>query len=132
MAEENGAGAASTSPRTAAAANGARSARARSTVRRRTAQADDDLESQVAQLQNDIRDIAQTLARMGENKVTEARKGAMSKAADLRDKGEEIVENVQDEFGAVEKQVKDAIREKPLTAIAGALAIGYVIAAITR
>ena len=131
MAEENGAGTASSSPRTAAA-NGARSTRARSSVRRRTAQADDDLEAQVAQLQKDIRDIAQSLTRMGENKVTEARKGAMSKAADLRDKGEEIVENVQDEFGAVEKQVKDAIREKPLTAIAGALAIGYVIAAITR
>lgn len=118
-----------TTPRRAAA-NGASTRTTRS--RRSTARRDDDLETQVAKLQQDIQEIGKTLGRMGERGVDEARSTALRKAADLRSKGEEVVENVQDEFSAVEKQVKDAIREKPLTAVLGALAIGYVIAAITR
>jgi hypothetical protein len=42
------------------------------------------------------------------------------------------MENAQDEFSAFEKQIKDTIREKPLTAVAGAMALGFLIAVITR
>jgi ElaB/YqjD/DUF883 family membrane-anchored ribosome-binding protein len=117
-----------TTPRrtTTAAANGAarrtRSSRAKA----------DDLEAQVSQLQNDLRSITQTLTRMGEGKVGEVRATANRRAAELRDKGEEIMESAQDEFNALEKQIKDTIREKPLTAVAGAVALGFILAVITR
>ena len=58
--------------------------RAAATARRATARVkQDDLEAQVTQLQNDIRSIASTLTRMGENKVGEVRSTAKSRAADI-------------------------------------------------
>jgi len=92
----------------------------------------DDIETQVTQLQNDLKSITQTLARMGEDKVDEVRGAAKSRAKEIRAKGEEVIENAQDEFSAFEKQIKDTIREKPLTAVAGAMALGFLIAVITR
>ena len=92
----------------------------------------DDIETQVAQLQDDIKAIAQSLTRMGEDKVGEVRGLAQRRAAEIKDKGEEMIGNAQDEFGAFERQIKDVIREKPLTAVAGALAVGFLIAVITR
>jgi ElaB/YqjD/DUF883 family membrane-anchored ribosome-binding protein len=92
----------------------------------------DDLEAQVAQLQSDLRTITTTLTRMGENKVGEVRATAKNQASALKDKGEELMESAQDEFGAIEKQIKDTIREKPLTAVAGAVALGFILAVITR
>jgi ElaB/YqjD/DUF883 family membrane-anchored ribosome-binding protein len=113
--------------------NGAsRAAATTSRARRSTRAKPDDLEAQVAQLQNDIKSIAQTLTRIGENKVGEVRGLAKSRASELKDKGEELVSTAQDEFGAFEKQIKDTIREKPLTAVAGALALGFLVAVITR
>jgi hypothetical protein len=46
--------------------------------------------------------------------------------------GEGMLENVQDEFGQVEKQIKDTIRQKPLTAVLSAVGIGFLIAVLTR
>lgn len=112
-----------------AAANGAGTAtRARRTTRAKQ----DDLEAQIGKLQADLRAITQTIGRMGESKVDEVRGMAKSRAADLRGKGEEMIESAQDEFNAVEKQIKDAIREKPLTAVAGAIALGFILAVVTR
>ncbi len=92
----------------------------------------DDLEAQIGQLQDDIKAIAQSLTRMGEDKVGEVRGVAKRRAAELKDRGEEMIGTAQDEFNAFEKQIKDVIREKPLTAVAGALAVGFLIAVITR
>lgn len=112
-----------------AAANGSGSA---TRARRATRAKADDLEAQIAQLQSDLKSITQTLQRMGESKVGEVQGLAKRRAADLRGKGEEMIESAQDEFNALEKQIKDTIREKPLTAVAGALAVGFMIAVITR
>ncbi len=110
---------------TSETANGARRARAQS-------HADESLESQVAQLRNDIRSISETLTRMGERKVGEVRDTAKARAQEFAERGEAMVESAQDEFSALEKQLKDTIREKPLTAVAGALALGFLVAVITR
>jgi ElaB/YqjD/DUF883 family membrane-anchored ribosome-binding protein len=117
-----------------ATATAARTATAAANRTRRAASRakSDDLEAQVAQLQNDLKSIAQTITRLGENKVGEVRGMAKSRAAELRGRGEELVESAQDEFNAFERQIKDTIREKPLTAVAGALALGFLIAVITR
>jgi ElaB/YqjD/DUF883 family membrane-anchored ribosome-binding protein len=112
-----------------AAANGAGTA---TRARRATRAKSDDLEAQVSQLQADLKSITQTLGRMGESKVDEVKGMARSRAADIRGKGEEMLETAQDEFNAFEKQIKDTIREKPLTAVAGALAFGFILAVITR
>jgi ElaB/YqjD/DUF883 family membrane-anchored ribosome-binding protein len=112
-----------------AAANGTGAA---TRTRRASRAKADDLEAQVTQLQNDLKSITQTLTRMGENKVGEVKGMAKNRAAEIKDKGEEMLETAHDEFNAFEKQIKDTIREKPLTAVAGALALGFIIAVVTR
>ncbi len=92
----------------------------------------DDLEAQVAQLQSDLKSITQTLTRMGETQVDNVRSAAKSQAKTLVDRGQSALDDAQDEFGAIEKQIKDTIREKPLTAVAGAIALGFVLAVVTR
>lgn len=115
--------------RTAARAPRSRSASAsRSSSRRK----DDDLEAQVAQLQADLTSIAATLTRIAENKVDEAQSIAKRELSHLKQEGKSAVEDVQDEFGAIEKQLKDTIREKPLTAVAGAVALGFILAVVSR
>lgn len=91
-----------------------------------------DLEEQVAQLQKDLKAIATTLTGLAENKVDEAQHTARREFSHLKAQGRHAVEDVQDEFGAMEKQLKDTIRQKPLTAVAGAVAIGFVLALISR
>jgi ElaB/YqjD/DUF883 family membrane-anchored ribosome-binding protein len=116
---------------TATRANGTRSAAARAPRRTRKTR-DDALEAQVARLQSDLKSIAATLAGMADSKVNEAKGAAEGQVQNLVKQGQKAVDNIQDEFGHMEKQIKDTIREKPLTAVAGAVAIGFVLALITR
>ena len=119
---------ATNSTRRASANGAAPAARRRSTTRAKT----DDLEAQVAQLQNDIRSITRSIASMGEHRVDQVRSAAKSQASNLFQRGQEAFSGAQDEFGEVEKQIKDTIRAKPLTAVAGAVALGFLIAMISR
>ena len=117
----------STRPRRAAAANGAaRRSRAR------TVHEEENLEAQVAQLQSDLHSITTTLGRMGQSAGNEIKSTARARADDLAARGQSALDSAQDEFGAFEKQIKDTIRDKPLTAVAGAIALGFVLAVITR
>ena len=112
-------------PRRSAAA---RSAAASTASRSR----EDDLAEQISQLQADMRAIASTLAGLAEDKVSEAQSMAKREARNLARSGQQAVEDVQDEFGQLERQIKDTIREKPLTAVAGAIALGYILAVVSR
>ena len=109
------------------AANGPRRAAARQSQSR-----EDDLSAQVQQLQSDLKSIAATLATLAEDKVNDAQKVAKREVKNLASSGQSAIEDVQDEFGQLEKQIKDTIREKPLTAVAGAIALGFVLAVVSR
>jgi ElaB/YqjD/DUF883 family membrane-anchored ribosome-binding protein len=99
---------------------------------RAAARTDDDLSAQVTQLQSDLKQIAATLATLAENKVSDVQKAAQKEAYNLAKTGQNAIEDVQDEFGELEKQLKDSIRQKPLTAVAGAIALGFVLAVVSR
>jgi len=92
----------------------------------------DTLEDQVAQLQSDLKSITNTLGKMGHTAGSEIRSTAKHQAQNLADRGQSALDSAQDEFGAFERQIKDTIREKPLTAVAGAVALGFILAVITR
>ncbi len=102
------------------------------TTRRSRARHEDGLEDQIARLQDDLKSIAATIAAMADDKVSEARGTAKTEVRNLVRSGQQAVGAVQDEFGEMEKQIKDTIRAKPLTAVAGAIAIGFCLALITR
>lgn len=90
------------------------------------------LEDQVAQLQDDLKSIAATLARLSNEKVSEVRDVARSEARHLQRQGQHVIDDVQDQASAVEQQLKDTIREKPLTAVASAVGIGFILALLSR
>lgn len=99
---------------------------------RRRARPEPELEDQIEQLQDDVRAIARTLTRMGEDKVKDAQRYAKGEYKNLLHQGQSIAGEVTDEFEAVEKQVKDTIRARPLTAMASAIGIGFLLAVLTR
>lgn len=118
-----------------AAANAVKTTRARG--RRAAAAAtaavrEQELESQVAKLQGDIKSITETLGKLTNAKVDEAKAVATTELRQLKAKGEEMLGEAQDQAAQVEKQLKDTIREKPLTAVATAMGIGFVLALLTR
>ncbi|WP_423067055.1 DUF883 family protein [Devosia sp. CN2-171] len=115
------------------AANGPRRAAARTTAAARAAASrEDDLSAQVQQLQDDLKSIASTLASLAEGKVNDAQSMAKREVKNVAKAGQHVLEDAQDEFGQLEKQIKDTIREKPLTAVAGAIALGFVLAVVSR
>jgi ElaB/YqjD/DUF883 family membrane-anchored ribosome-binding protein len=99
---------------------------------RRKAPAEPDLEDQIEQLQDDVKAIARSLTRLGEDKVKEAQRYAKGEYKNLLHQGQSVASDVTDEFEAVEKQIKDTIRARPLTAMASAIGIGFLLAVLTR
>ena len=90
------------------------------------------LEDQVSQLQSDLKSIAATLARLSNDKVNEVKAVAKSEASHLQRQAENVVEDVQEKASDIEQQLKATIREKPLTAVASAIGIGFVLALLSR
>jgi ElaB/YqjD/DUF883 family membrane-anchored ribosome-binding protein len=90
------------------------------------------LEDQVNRLQEDIKSIAATLARMGNDKVSEAKDTAEGEYRHLLRQGKQVVSEARSQAGALESQLVDTIREKPLTAMAGAIGIGFLLALLSR
>lgn len=93
---------------------------------------EEQLEDQISQLQTDLKAIAATLAKLSGEKVNEVRDVAKGEMRHLQRQGQHVIDDVQDQASAVEKQLKDTIREKPLTAVASAIGIGFILALLTR
>ena len=91
-----------------------------------------ELEEQVAQLQEDLKAITSTLRKLSGEKANTAQNIAISEMQHLKSQGEAMLAEAQDQASVYEKQLKDTIREKPLTAVASALGVGFVLALLTR
>lgn len=91
-----------------------------------------ELEAQIAQLQADLRDITDTLGKLTNEKVGEAKSLAKNEMRHLQAKGQQMMDDAQEQAGEAEQQLKDTIREKPFTAVAAAAGIGFVFALLTR
>jgi len=90
------------------------------------------LEDQVSQLQTDLKGIADTLARISGDKVAEARDTAKGEVRHLQRQAQHVLDDVQTQASAFESELKGTIRERPLTAVASAIGIGFLLALLTR
>jgi ElaB/YqjD/DUF883 family membrane-anchored ribosome-binding protein len=123
---------ASPTPRRSASNGSRRASAAARAAAASAASREDELGEQISQLQADMKAIAQTLAGLAEDKVNEAQSVAKREVKNVARAGQHAIEEAQDEFGQLERQIKDTIREKPLTAVAGAIALGYILAVVSR
>lgn len=112
--------------------NGSRRAASGTSRRAPRKSREDQLGTQVQQLQDDLKSITETLSRLAEDKVGDVKSMAKREVKNAARTGMHAVEDVQDEFTHLEKQIKDTIRERPLTAVAGAIALGFVLAVVSR
>ncbi|MEO8883127.1 MAG: DNA gyrase subunit B [Devosia sp.] len=100
--------------------------------RARSARTQESLEDQVSKLQDDIKAIGASLAKLSDSKVSEVRSNAKTQYKSLVKSGQHVVDDLSDQVNAYEGQIVEAIREKPLTAVAGAIGIGFLIALLSR
>lgn len=91
-----------------------------------------ELEAQISQLRDDLKAVTETLRKLTGEKAGEVRDLAETELRQLKRRGMHMLEDAQDQAGEYERQLKDTIREKPLTAVATALGIGFVLALLTR
>ncbi len=91
-----------------------------------------DLEAELAQLREDVARLTEQLAKTGEHTMSAARRAASEGAEQLRVKGEEAMDALKSNAGDIERQVTDAVREKPLTSLAIAAGVGFFFALLSR
>jgi hypothetical protein len=90
------------------------------------------IEVQIAQLQTDLKAIAETLASMVQNDLKRAEHTAKSELHHLAATGKKAIIGFEDELVTIENELKKSIRARPITAVLGAAAIGYVLAILSR
>jgi len=112
------------SPRKSSSSNGSSASQ--------LAKREEHLEEMVGRLQDDLKAIAATLARMGNDKVSSATESAKHEANKAVAQGQQMVSDLQNQAGEFEEQIKDTIRERPLTAVASAVGIGFILALLAR
>lgn len=90
------------------------------------------LQEQIAQLQGDLRAIAAALAKISGDTVADFRERAEEEYQHATSKGRYMFDDVSTQASDMEQSLKRTIRERPFTAVAGALGIGYLLALLSR
>ncbi|NTS32536.1 DUF883 domain-containing protein [Phyllobacterium sp. BT25] len=91
-----------------------------------------DLQAQVAALREDIANITATLGKIGKNRAQDARRSAASSFESAKLRGEETFEDLRLQARELEDQIVETVREKPLTTLAVAAGVGFLLALIAR
>lgn len=93
---------------------------------------DPDLQAQVAALKEDIANIAATIAKIGKNTARDATRSAASSYETAKVRGEETLDDIRLHARELEDQLAQSVRENPLTTIAVAAGVGFLLALIAR
>jgi ElaB/YqjD/DUF883 family membrane-anchored ribosome-binding protein len=93
---------------------------------------EDRLEDQISRLQEEIKAIGNSLARLTDEKLSEARGNARAQYRSAVQSGKSVVDELSEQVNSYESQLAEAIRERPLTAVAGAVGVGFLIALLSR
>lgn len=91
-----------------------------------------DLEAEIARLREDVLRLSKQLAATGEHSLSTVKRAANEGAEQLRATGEAAVGAIRANAGDIEHQLSEAVREKPITALALAAGVGFFFALLTR
>ncbi|MCR4267070.1 YqjD family protein [Nitratireductor sp. ZSWI3] len=91
-----------------------------------------DLEEDIRQLRADMAQLASHLKAMGGQTGEAARKAAGESVDHLFEQGEAALRNVKGNAQEVERELAQAIRNRPITSLALAVGAGFLLALATR
>lgn len=91
-----------------------------------------DLEADIAQLRADLDKLVKQLAATGEHSYRTARRAAAQGADQIRAQGEAAMESIRSSADDIEDRLTSAVREKPVSSLAIAAAVGYFFALLSR
>lgn len=91
-----------------------------------------DLEADIRQLRADIEVLAKQLAKTGEHGYGTAKRAALKGADELKTQGDAAIEALRTNAREIEDQVLASVREKPVTSLAIAAGIGFLVALLAR
>jgi ElaB/YqjD/DUF883 family membrane-anchored ribosome-binding protein len=92
----------------------------------------EEFEEQIAILKEEMELLKAQIARSSERSATAARKAAQSGAENLKEHGEAALEELRANARDVEAQLMSTVRQKPVTSLAIAAGIGFLVALIAR
>lgn len=91
-----------------------------------------DLEADIKQLKADIEALAKQLATTGEHGYGTARRAAAQGAEQLKAQSDAAVEALRANARDIEEQFMTTVREKPVTSLAIAAGVGFLVALLAR
>lgn len=91
-----------------------------------------DLEADIKQLKADIEALGKQLAATGEHGYGAARRAAAQGADQLKAQSDAAVEALRANARDIEEQFMTSVREKPVTSLAIAAGVGFLIALLAR
>lgn len=91
-----------------------------------------DLSKDVEQLREDLKSLKNDIAALAGNAGQQAKAKLRETASTTEEQITKVLEEGSDELQEIQRHAESAVRRKPLTAVAAALAIGYFFAGLTR
>ncbi|TGW02047.1 DUF883 domain-containing protein [Mesorhizobium sp. M2D.F.Ca.ET.145.01.1.1] len=91
-----------------------------------------DLEADIRQLKADIDKLTKQLAKTGEHGYGTARRAAAEGVEQLRAQGEAAFDSLRGNARDLEAQMVASVREKPVTSLAIAAGVGFLVALLAR
>jgi len=91
-----------------------------------------DLAADLALLREDVARLASQLQALGGQSVRTAKRAASEKVEQLRAQGEAAMSDLRGNAEELEEQLVARVREKPITSLAMAAGLGYMLALIMR
>lgn len=91
-----------------------------------------DIETQIKDLRSEISALVSNLNKAGQEKIRHVKRRAAHFLDDAREHGGDALQGAQQKFYDMQEELSDNIREKPMTSIAIAAGVGFVLAHLLR
>lgn len=91
-----------------------------------------ELEAEVARLKGDVTKLKEQVRETGQRSYRSAQRVASSGLESVKARSEAAIEDIRGQAKDYEAQLEEAVREKPISSLAIAAGVGFVLALLTR